>query len=165
LASSFQAAQTTPLLEDRYFQGLFVTRLSKSNTLRVTTAANCVPSPPTRRVQNRLSDVAMTHIDWMSHAQAIRHFQATSTILFVKFLRKWLPVGKKVHRCNPGVYPSQYPSCSCEKESFNHPFRYPDPHCRKWRSDLRRELLQRLNYFKTVAVLADLLIDDLTIGS
>jgi hypothetical protein len=46
----------------------------------------------------RLTEVAMTHIDWKSHAQAIRHSQATRTIFLVKFLSKWLPVGKQVHR-------------------------------------------------------------------
>jgi hypothetical protein len=56
---------------------------------------------------HRLSDVAITHIDWKSHAQAIRHFQDTSTIFLVQFLSKWLPVGKQVHRYNPAVYPSQ----------------------------------------------------------
>jgi hypothetical protein len=76
--------------------------------------------PPYIQHQHRLSDVAMTHIDWMSHAQVIRHFQATSTIFLVKFLSKWLPFGKQVRRYNPAVYPSQYPSCSCEIEDFNH---------------------------------------------
>jgi hypothetical protein len=34
--------------------------------------------------KHRLSDVAMTHIDWKSHAQAIRHFHVTSTVFLVK---------------------------------------------------------------------------------
>jgi hypothetical protein len=111
--------------------------------------------------KHRLSDVAMTHINWESHAQAIRNFQVTSTTFLVKFPSKWLPVGKQVHRYNPAVYPSQCPSCSCENEDFNHAFRCPDPQRRKWRSDLRRELLQRLNYLNIDPVLADLLIDGL----
>jgi hypothetical protein len=47
--------------------------------------------------KHRLSDVAMTHINWESHAQAIRNFQVTSTTFLVKFLSKWPPVGKQVH--------------------------------------------------------------------
>jgi hypothetical protein len=111
--------------------------------------------------KHRLSDVAMTQIDWKSHAQAIRHFQVTNTTFLVKFLSKWLPVGKQVHHYNPAVYPSQCPSCSCENEDFNHAIRCADPQRRKWRSDLRRELLQRLNYLNTDPVLAVLLIDGL----
>jgi hypothetical protein len=111
--------------------------------------------------KHQLSDVAMTHINWESHAQAIQNFQVTSTTFLVKFLSKWLPVGKRVHRYNPAVYPSQCPSCSCENEDFNHAFRCPDPQRRKRRSDLRRELLQRLNHLNTDPVLADLPIDGL----
>jgi hypothetical protein len=86
---------------------------------------------------------------------------ACPQISFMMFLSKWLPVGKQVHRYNPAVYPSQCPSCSCENDDFNHAFRCPDPQRHKWRSDLRRELLQRLHYLNTDPVLADLIIDGL----
>jgi hypothetical protein len=42
-----------------------------------------------------LSEVAVSRIDWTSHAQAIRNFQTTSNIFMVKFLSKWLPVENK----------------------------------------------------------------------
>jgi hypothetical protein len=97
---------------------------------------------------HRPFEVAVTHIDWKSHAQAIRHFQATSTTLLVKFLSKWLPVDKK-----STVTSQQY--ILCKNKDFNHTFRRSDPQRCKRRSDVRRERLQRLNYLNTDPALAD----------
>jgi hypothetical protein len=55
--------------------------------------------------KHQLSEVAVSRIDWTSHAQAIINFQTTSNIFMVKFLSKWLPVGKQINRYNPQHIP------------------------------------------------------------
>jgi hypothetical protein len=104
---------------------------------------------------------AQKRIDWTSHAQAIRNFQTTSNIFMVKFLSKWLPVGKQIHRYNPAAYSSQCPSCSCAIEDFDHAFRCPDPNRRRWRSDLTQALLRLTDRSNTDPAYVDLLINGL----
>jgi hypothetical protein len=111
--------------------------------------------------KHQLSEVAVSRIDWTSHAQAIRNFQTTSNIFMVKFLSKWLPVGKQIHRYNPAAYSSQCPSCSCAIEGFDHAFRCPDPNRRRWRSDLRQASLRHTDRSNTDPALVDLLINGL----
>ena len=112
-------------------------------------------------VQNKhqLSDADVSHIDWDSQARAIRTFQHTSHTFLVKFLSKWLPVGKQVNRYNPTAYPSKCPSCDCPVEDFDHVFRCHDR--RKWWSALRQDLFQLFDRSNTNPVLAELLINGL----
>jgi hypothetical protein len=79
-----------------------VTWLSKSNTfLATTTTANCVPDEVTAnssRTSSKSIDSLLSQrhiIDRENHPQAIRYFQATSTIFLVKILSIWLPVGRQ----------------------------------------------------------------------
>jgi hypothetical protein len=111
--------------------------------------------------KHQLSEIAVSRIDWTSHAQVIRHFQTISNIFMVKFLIKWLHVGKQIHRYNPAAYSSQCPSCSCAIEDFDHAFRCPDPNRRRWRSDLRQALFRHTDRSNTDPALVDLLINGL----
>jgi hypothetical protein len=109
----------------------------------------------------QLSDANVSQIDWDSHARAISIFQNTSHTFLVKFLSKWLPVGKQVNRYNPAIYPSKCPSCECPVEDFDHVFRCPCQDRRKWRSVLQQDLLQLLDRSNTNPVLVDLLVTGL----
>ena len=79
----------------------------------------------------------MDSINWSS---IIVTQQLKPSIFLVKFLSKWLPVGKQVNRYNPTAYPSKCPSCDCPVEDFDHVFRCHDR--RKWWSALRQDLFQ-----------------------
>jgi hypothetical protein len=96
--------------------------------------------------KHRISKDIISQIDWDSHAHAIRTFHITSRTFLVKFLDKWLPVGKQVNRHNPSIYPSQCPSCQIPVEDFDHTFRCPDPQRRGWQSKLRTALIKLLDH-------------------
>jgi hypothetical protein len=70
--------------------------------------------------KHQLSEIAVSRINWTSHAQAIKHFHTISNKFLVKFLSKWLSVGKQTQRYNPVAYSCQCPSCSCAIEDFDH---------------------------------------------
>jgi hypothetical protein len=67
------------------------------------------------------SDLSLSHVKgiyWKSPAQAIRHFQATSTISWLNFLvNGFLPVGKQVHRQHMKNFGAQPPTSKVEKWS------------------------------------------------
>jgi hypothetical protein len=111
--------------------------------------------------KHQLSEVAVSRISWTSRAQAIRKLPDHQQHLMVKFLSKWLPVGKQINRYNPAAYPSQCPSCSCAIEDFDHAFPCPDPSRRRWRTDLRQALLRRTDRSNTDPALVDLVINGL----
>jgi hypothetical protein len=109
--------------------------------------------------RHNISDAAFMQIDWESYKSAINKFRQKHTTFITKFLSKWLPVGKQVHRYNPALYSSRCPSCECPVEDFNHAFRCPER--RQWQSLLRQDLLRFLHHTNTNPILIDLLINGL----
>jgi hypothetical protein len=51
-----------------------------------------------------MDEGAFSEIDWNSHEQTVRSFQSGTRIFLVKFLHRWLPVGKHVSRYDPTKY-------------------------------------------------------------
>jgi len=85
-----------------------------------------------------MSDDAFAAVDWPSHELAVNTSKLPTPFL-VKFLHRWLPVGRQTHRYNDKKYSSQCPSCPEEVESFVHFLTCP---ARKvWHKNLKDELL------------------------
>jgi hypothetical protein len=78
-----------------------------------------LPSNHRRRIRTRCgkeklktqtSAEAISNIDWESHSQAIRSVPIPNRTFLIKFLHRWLPVGKLVHQYNPSIYPDHVPA-------------------------------------------------------
>jgi hypothetical protein len=63
---------------------------------------------PGTQQKTQPSDEAFVQIDWEGHYQAVGLFHITYHYC-IEFLQKLLPVGRQVHRYNPGIYRSQLP--------------------------------------------------------
>ena len=111
------------------------------------------------QTKHQLSSENVDQIDWESHTHAIHTFRQKSPAFIIKFLHKWLPVGRQVYRYNPTAYASRCPSCDCHEEDFKHAFCCPARH--SWQSNLRRDLLKLFDSSHTNQVLQDLLLNGL----
>jgi hypothetical protein len=69
----------------------------------------------------------LSNIDWESHSKAIRSVKIPNRSFVIKFLHRWLPVGKRVHQYSPSIYPDHCPSCIFPIEDFDCTFRCPRP--------------------------------------
>jgi hypothetical protein len=92
---------------------------------------------------------------------AIRTLKITSRTFLVKFLHKWLPVGKQVHRYNPSICPSHCLSCQIPVDDLDHTFSYPDLQRRGWQSKLRTALIKLSDQSSTTPVLAIIILEGL----
>jgi len=109
-----------------------------------------------------MTDAAFSQVDWDSHERSIQKYISTTDSrqkFLVKFLHRWLPVGKQVHRYNPIIYSSQCPSCDEPVEDFHHFLSCPCPERRKWQSNLRTAIRHCTARMNTNPILVDLLID------
>ena len=109
--------------------------------------------------RHNISDVGFMLIDWESYTSAVNKFRQQHATFTVKFLSKWLPVGKQIHRYNPALYSSRCPSCECPEEDFNHVFRCPER--KNWQTPLRQDLRRFFDTSTTNPKLVDLLINGL----
>jgi len=105
-----------------------------------------------------MDEGAFSEIDWNSHEQTVRSFQSGTRIFLVKFLHRWLPVGKHVSRYDPTKYRGNCHSCDEPVEDFHHFLSCPDPERKEWQSTLRTKIRERCKYPKTDAALLDLLL-------
>jgi hypothetical protein len=114
-------------------------------------------------IQEKLqtSEEAISKIDWESHSQAIRAVPIPNRTFLIKFLLRWLPVGKLVHQYNPSIYPGHCPSCLFPIEDFDHTFRCPSLQRRRWQINLRNDLFRLIQRSNTDPVLANIVIDGL----
>jgi hypothetical protein len=103
----------------------------------------------------------LSNIDWESHSHAIRSVPIPNRTFLIKFLHRWLPVGKRVHQYKPSIYPSHCPSCLFPTEDFNHTFRCPSPQRRRWQINLHHDLFKLFQSSNTDPVLANIMIDGL----
>jgi hypothetical protein len=103
----------------------------------------------------------LSNIDWKSHSHAIRSVPIPNRTFLIKFLHRWLPVGKRVHQYNPSIYPSHCPSCLLPIEDFDHTFRCPSPLRRRWQINLRHDLFKLFQRPNTDPVLPNIVIDGL----
>lgn len=100
-----------------------------------------------------------SQIDWKSHEQAINAFQASTPTFLVKFLHRWLPIGRHVHRYNSDLYQGHCPSCPTPvEEDFHHFLSCPNPERQKWQSTLRMSII-KVTHTHTDPELVQILVD------
>jgi hypothetical protein len=109
--------------------------------------------------RHHLSADAVTQIDWDSHMRAVNSFRKQHSTFTIKFLSKWLPVGKQTHRYDPTTYSCQCPSCECPVEDFDHAFRCPER--KRWQYSLRQAILKLHERRDMNPVLIDLIAEGL----
>jgi hypothetical protein len=97
-------------------------------------------------------------VDWPSHELAVKTSQLPQTFM-VKFLHRWLPVGRQTHRYDDKQYRSRCPSCPDEDEGFIHFLTYPER--KEWHKKLKDALRQCMDGNNTDPTLSDTLIDGL----
>jgi hypothetical protein len=96
----------------------------------------------------QISAEALSNIDWESNSQAIRSVPIPNRTFLIKFLHRWLPVGKRVHQYIPSIYPSHCLSGVFPIEDFDHTFRCPSPQRRRWQINLHNDLFKTLSTFQ-----------------
>ena len=109
--------------------------------------------------RHELSMEAASQIDWDGHIRAVDSFRKQKSTFIIKFLCKWLPVGKKTHQYDSTSYSCQCPSCDCPVEDFDHVFRCPK---RKICQHSLRQAILKLHEKRDInPVLIDLLAEGL----
>jgi hypothetical protein len=114
-----------------------------------------------RQEKLQITTIELLHIDWESHSHAIRSVPIPNHTFLIKFLHRWLPVGKRGHQYNPSIYPSHCPSCLSPIVDFDHTFRCPSVQRRRWQINLRHELFKLFQRSNSDPVLVNIVIDGL----
>jgi len=112
------------------------------------------------KAKTRKTDSAFDNVDWQSHELAVNSSKLPQQFL-VKFLHKWLPVGKQTHRYSAEKHDGKCPSCSALVEDFDHFLCCPSPTRRRWRTELRIALTTCANKTNTDPTITDLIIEGL----
>ena len=105
-----------------------------------------------------MNDEAFAAVDWPSHELAVNTTQLPQTFM-VKFLHRWLPVGRQTHRYDDRRYSSRCPSCPEEDEGFAHFLTCPAR--KEWHKKMRDALRQCMDRNNTDPSIGDMLIEGL----
>ena len=140
------------------------------NLYKGTVTHNLKREIPRARTRPILEDYLMDKFDWTPEQyksidleclrRALNRLQKHRTI-FIKHLNDIIPIGKRVHRCDP-KYPESCPSCPEPVETAQHLHHCDSLSRRKWRASFLKQLRETMVKIDTPVAIIELMLEGLT---